>query len=270
MFLLAGGLPRSVEAAGPSRALPEVTAELYVDDPVSLKPVECGQCHIIHYSNLKDAGGRHRFACQECHEQFHRYSPLLNNYAELMPQCGTCHGEPHGSKQTACADCHRNPHAPQRAPAIEQLSAICADCHAGPAEKLTAFPSAHTEQGCDACHHDTHGYIPDCLECHEGHYQGQTLEECAACHQDVHKPVQIALGGDTDVQTCAACHETVHAQWAGTLSKHGSVNCGQCHTSHGFIPNCQDCHSLPHDPKQLKIFPNCLDCHLDVHDLPVK
>jgi hypothetical protein len=158
--LLAGGIPRPAEAADPARELPEVTVELYASDPVPLDPIECGQCHIKHYSNLKNAGGQHRFACQECHQLFHSYNPLKNNYAELMPRCGSCHGQPHGPKQISCADCHKDPHAPQRAPAVEQMVAICADCHAEPAEKLTAFPSAHTEQGCDACHHDQHGYIP--------------------------------------------------------------------------------------------------------------
>jgi len=271
LSLLAGVSPRLADAADATRALPEVTVELYAEEPVPMTPAECGQCHIPHYAGLKENGGRHRFACQECHTLFHRYNPLLNNYAELMPQCSTCHGDPHGAKQTACADCHKNPHAPQRAPALEQLTTICADCHAPEADKLAQAPSAHTEQGCDSCHHDTHGYIPNCFECHEGHTADQPIEACASCHQDVHQPLQIAFAGEnTDLQTCSACHDAVYSKWQGTPSKHGQVSCAACHTKHAYIPDCQECHASPHDPQQLKVFPNCLDCHIDVHNLPVK
>ena len=270
MILPAVVSPRPAEAADAVRELPEVAAELYAADPEPFTPVECGRCHVNQYSNLKNAGGLHRFSCQECHELFHMYNPLKNNYAELMPRCASCHGEPHGPKQTACADCHQDPHAPQRAPALAKLSPICADCHAAPAGTLAAFPSAHTELGCDSCHHDQHGYVPTCFECHEGHKPSQSLDSCASCHQDVHKPLQIALSDDTDAVTCAACHDAVYGKWAATPSKHGAVNCGQCHTSHGYLPNCRDCHASPHDPQQLRVFPDCLTCHLDVHDLPVK
>jgi hypothetical protein len=270
-FLPTGEFPRSAEAAASAvRTLPEVDETLYINDPVPLTPVECGQCHINHFSRLKENGGRHRFACQECHELFHMYNPLKDNYAELMPRCNTCHGQPHGEKQTNCLGCHVDPHAPQRAPAVEKLANICADCHAAPAKTLADFPSAHTEQGCDTCHHETHGYIPNCFECHEGHYDAQPIDACATCHQDVHKPLQIQLSRDSDTETCAVCHEDVYSKWKGTPSKHGSVNCSQCHTRHAYIPDCQVCHASPHDPQQLKIFPNCLTCHIDVHDLPVK
>jgi len=268
-LLSIGDYSRSAVAAEPSRALPEVAEELYVEEPVPMSPVECGRCH-THYSSLKQDGGRHRFACQECHEQFHNYNPLKNNYAELMPKCGSCHGEPHGPLQTACAECHADPHAPQRAPAIEQLEAICADCHGGPADKMVKFPSAHAEQDCATCHHDQHGYIPTCFECHDGHHPTQELATCANCHQNVHMPLEIPLHAESDARTCADCHGQVHAKWTNTPSKHGEVGCGTCHESHGAIPACQECHPAPHSPQQLKMFPNCLDCHMDVHDLPVK
>ena len=271
VLLAVGGVSlRPAEAAEPSQSLPEVAEELYADEPEPMTPIECGRCHIQPYDSLKTAGGRHRFACQECHEQFHRYNPLKGNYAELMPQCGSCHGAPHGPLQTACASCHTDPHAPQRAPAVEQLAAVCTDCHGGPADKMVKAPSAHAELGCASCHHDTHGYIPTCFECHEGHYPSQPSETCADCHRDVHMPLQIPLGPAADAPTCAACHDKVYEKWTATPSKHGEVSCGTCHASHGTVPACQECHPAPHSPQQLKMFPNCLDCHMDVHDLPVK
>lgn len=270
MLLLTGWTTWSGEAVAAVREMPEVAAELYTADPEPLAPVDCGQCHMQHYSNLKNEGGLHRFACQECHQQFHMYSPLKDNYAELMPRCGSCHDQPHGPEQSDCAQCHEDPHAAQRAPGMAKLTAVCADCHGAAADKLRNFPSGHTEQGCSTCHHDQHGYIPDCFECHDGHTPSQGAEACAACHQDVHKPLEIALQENSDTMTCAVCHGAVYDKWAGTPSQHGAINCALCHTSHGDIPRCLDCHAAPHNPQQLKAFPNCLDCHLDVHDLPVK
>lgn len=260
--------PGFVSAA--KRQLPQVDAALYEVTPTPLQPADCGQCHVGQFANLKDSGGKHRFSCQECHEVFHAYSPRKNNYDELMPLCASCHGEQHGPKQTDCLGCHQNPHAPLRVPAMERLGASCADCHAGPKQELTQFPSMHTEQDCQSCHHEKHGYIPNCLECHEGHYESQSLKDCKSCHQRVHAPLKIKLPANSALQTCSACHDEVYGKWQNTPSKHGQVSCVRCHEAHGSIPDCIDCHGEPHNKKQLEMFPNCLTCHIDVHDLPVK
>ena len=260
--------PGFVSAA--KRQLPQVDAALYEVTPNPLQPADCGQCHVGQFANLKDSGGKHRFSCQECHEVFHAYSPRKNNYDELMPLCASCHGEQHGPKQTDCLGCHQNPHAPLRVPAMERLGASCADCHAGPKQELTQFPSMHTEQDCQSCHHEKHGYIPNCLECHEGHYESQSLKDCKSCHQRVHAPLKIKLPANSALQTCSACHDEVYGKWQNTPSKHGQVSCVRCHEAHGSIPDCIDCHGEPHNKKQLEMFPNCLTCHIDVHDLPVK
>lgn len=243
---------------------------LYTADPEPLLPVECGQCHTKHYYDLKNDGGNHRFACQDCHEIIHAYNPRKNNYDEIMPKCNQCHDQPHGTKIVDCLTCHSNPHTPKQIPANELLADICSECHSGPAKQLKENPSAHTEQGCQSCHYERHGYIPSCFDCHEGHIEDQAVETCANCHQEVHMPLQIKLAVDSDVKTCGACHETVYAKWENTPSKHGDVSCGMCHEQHGQIPECSQCHVEPHDRRQLEMFPNCLTCHLDVHDLPVK
>lgn len=260
--------PGFVSAA--QRDLPEVDASLYAATPVPLKPAECGQCHATQFGDLKKSGGKHRFACQECHEVFHAYNPRKDNYDDIMPVCGTCHGQPHGAMQVDCQNCHQNPHSPLQVPAMDRLGSACADCHTGPADELKKFPSAHTEQGCQSCHYEKHGYIPNCFECHDGHFENQPLTECATCHSRVHAPLQIGFAGTADVNTCSGCHEDVFAKWQGTPSKHGQVSCVMCHQEHGQIPDCRECHAEPHNKKQLEMFPNCLTCHIDVHDLPVK
>ena len=62
------------------RKQPQVDATLYAVTPPPLQPAECGQCHTQQFGNLKVSGGKHRFACQECHDAFHSYSPRKDNY----------------------------------------------------------------------------------------------------------------------------------------------------------------------------------------------
>lgn len=260
--------PGLVFAAKPD--LPRVDESLYSVAVVPLQPAECGQCHVAQFSSLKSSGGRHRFACQECHEVFHAYNPRKNNYDDLMPVCGSCHEPPHGAKNIDCISCHRNPHSPRQVPAMERLALACADCHARQVKELKQYPSSHTEQDCQSCHHEKHGYKPDCFECHDGHYSEQPAQDCMTCHERVHAPLQIKFPHDAKVATCSQCHGNVYNKWQETQSKHGEVICIICHQEHGKIPNCRDCHGEPHNRQRSEMFPNCLTCHIDVHDLPVK
>lgn len=251
--------------------LPALDTALYEVNPQPLQMAQCGQCHPSHFGSLKESGGLHRFDCRECHEVFHAYNPLKKNYADIMPKCATCHDNRHGSKHVDCLNCHDNPHAPRRVPMTHMLAGICADCHSNQAEQLIAQPSKHTQQPCDSCHHNRHGYIPSCAECHEPHFAAQTMTTCSQCH-DVHQPLNIGLSKTVEVKTCDACHSDIYTKWSGTKSKHGAVSCALCHTRHGLIPECTSCHTPPesHAAKLLEMFPKCLTCHLDVHDLPVK
>ncbi len=258
------------DASAVERKLPQVDTSLYAEMPIPLQPAECGQCHGGQFLGLRDSGGKHRFACQECHQVFHAYNPRKNNYDELMPLCSTCHGQQHGAKKIDCLNCHQNPHTPLQIPAMDRLAKACADCHTAPAKELKKFPSAHTEQGCQTCHHDKHGYIPDCAECHDGHYDDQPVQDCMSCHTRVHAPLQIGFPRDANVKTCSGCHDNVYGKWQRTPSKHGQVSCVTCHQAHGKIPDCTECHGVPHNKKQMELFPKCLTCHIDVHDLPIK
>jgi len=247
---------------------PAVKGDMYSADPIPLTPVQCGQCHPAIYQDIKKNGEKHRFDCQDCHEQLHAYNPIRKNWAEIIPQCANCHDLPHGEVFTACLDCHSNPHTPLIIPSTN-IADACGTCHTAPMAELTKFPSLHTEQGCDACH-TSHGLIPSCMECHETHIPDQTLASCKACHP-VHKPLEIVYDASpSSSTTCGSCHEDVYGEWSGTASKHGGVSCAACHSKHGLVPDCQKCHEAPHDAKLLKKFPICLDCHINVHDLPVK
>ncbi len=250
---------------------PTTGAALYEMEVTPLTPADCARCHTTQFQALKTSDSKHRFECQGCHEVFHAYNPTKNNWKQIMPQCSNCHQLPHGQKFTDCGSCHQNPHSPLNIPYSggALVTKHCADCHGSPASQVKQFPSAHTEVGCTNCHHDKHGYVPSCFECHAPHYPEQPLEACTECHP-VHKPLQIAFTATTGARTCDGCHSTVYSQWKNTPSKHGQVNCTVCHTEHGLIPQCNTCHGKPHSDNLLGKFPNCLTCHLNPHDLPVK
>ncbi len=244
--------------------------ELYEVTPEPLQVAQCGQCHSAQFNNLKEDGRKHRFECQQCHQVFHAYNPRKNNYEEIMPKCGTCHLEPpHGENFTDCLSCHVNPHTPRRVPLNDRLTPNCGQCHPSQSGQLQQFPSKHTELGCPTCHSERHGRIPTCFECHEPHLQGQTFADCVSCHP-VHKPLEIVFTPDSSSETCSACHPEVYSQWKSTKAKHRWVNCTECHTKHGLIPQCTQCHVAPHDEGILAKFTSCLDCHINPHDLPVK
>jgi hypothetical protein len=243
--------------------------DLYAVDPTPMTVVECGRCHVVHFQALKGNGGKHRFDCRECHQVFHAYNPRRDNYAAIMPQCGTCHELPHGSKLVECLSCHDNPHTPRLLQEFKLLTNYCGECHHGPAEELAKFPSDHTKQSCAACHSQQHGRIPACAECHQPHYAGQAADTCQACHP-VHKQLQIGFTATTEPKNCSTCHSEAYSHWTATKSKHGQVNCTVCHTRHAMIPECSDCHQNPHNPNMLARFKSCLDCHFDPHNPPVK
>ncbi len=264
--------PPKVEAAPAPEPAPVVKAPAnpYEAKLVPLTVSQCGQCHTSYFNAIKEKGGRHQFDCQDCHQQFHAYNPNRNNWAQIMPQCSSCHTLPHGPKQTECLACHSNPHTPLNLVLSDRLTKNCADCHASPAAQVKEFPSKHTLVECSSCHHTNHGYIPSCFECHQGHYKDEPVDTCQTCHP-VHKPLQIVFKGDVELKNCSGCHSAVFAVWAGSMSKHAKVSCVSCHTQHGLIPSCSNCHGdAPHNASLHAKFPNCLTCHLDPHDPPVK
>lgn len=244
------------------------TPEQYVSEPQQLTVSQCGQCHTSPFKSLKDDGGRHRFSCQSCHNQFHAYSPRKGNWDAIMPKCSSCHEAPHGPKITDCSGCHSNPHAPKKVTATAQLATFCFDCHASVREQLVKFPSKHSKVACMTCH-TSHGFKPSCFTCHKPHVVGQTMTDCLTCHK-VHQPLQIAFAKDMPSSACGTCHAPILSKLSKSTSKHHALTCVTCHKDkHRYVPQCSDCHGKPHNKAFHEKFPRCLSCHIDVHDLPV-
>lgn len=253
------------------RGLPQQNTDLYSGEPQPLTLEQCGQCHPVHFRDIKQSGGKHQFDCRECHTVFHVYNPRKENYTDIMPDCQKCHDLIHGKKHSHCLSCHSNPHAASESPPLTGVVDACADCHSDQIDELTGQPSRHTELSCDNCHHTEHGTIPSCSECHQPHFSGQSFARCSRCHSP-HQPLSTAFPSDVDLKNCSGCHTDIFTKWSQTASRHGRVSCSECHSAHMKIPDCQDCHGIPpaHSKTMLDKFPRCLDCHLDVHDLPTK
>ena len=259
------------EQAAQAPAPAAQTSSLYSGEVTPMLPAECGRCHSSIYNLIKNEGGRHQIECVKCHTKYHAYSPVKQNWEQIMPKCQECHGLFHGQKFPVCAQCHAEPHAPKKQiTASAELAKACGDCHAAVSTELQQNPSKHTLVACGSCHHDKHGFIPSCMECHKPHTSDQTVKDCLACHP-VHKPLLISYGEMVKNELCGACHTPVFQKITSSVSKHGQVACVKCHHSkHKYVPQCQECHGQPHGEVVLKKFPNCLQCHIDVHDLPAK
>ncbi|NWF75660.1 MAG: cytochrome C [Nitrospirae bacterium] len=274
--------PVAPEAAQPQLAPQQQEATAQPEpakaEPVSpyameIKPLstsECGRCHYSVFSQIKNEGGKHQLDCTQCHEKFHAYNPIKQNWKEIMPKCEGCHGLIHGEKFAACAQCHSNPHAPKTQMAMSaEFTKTCGDCHAQVGQELQKNISKHTKVACAVCHHSKHGLIPSCMQCHKPHTPEQVDKDCLSCHP-AHSPLIIAYPQTTPNNVCGACHAPVYKKLEGSASKHRQVACAQCHSKHRYIPKCEECHGKPHGEVVLKKFPNCLQCHVDVHDLPSK
>jgi predicted CXXCH cytochrome family protein len=227
-----------------------------------LTAADCVKCHDQQTAEIEANGAAHKteIDCQACHEG-HR-PQVANN----IPECSNCHAGTSHYQVPDCMGCH-NPHQPLDVKLEGELKAVCATCHAGPGEQMTASPSMHAEMACNFCHADTHGYIPQCVDCHSPHSETMVQADCATCHQ-AHKPLELAYSPDTGSPLCASCHDTAFNQLAASKSKHNQVPCVTCHTDqHKMVPQCSDCHGLPHAQSMHDKFPKCGDCHNTAHDL---
>ncbi len=227
---------------------------------------DCVKCHpkIVHEN--QEAGGKHKTAvgCLDCHEGGH---PPLVPGEQIIPECSKCHqGEAHFELK-GCLRCHQNPHQPLNIVfSGENNMAACNTCHPEQVEEIKSNPSAHSEVDCTFCH-TKHGYIPDCLKCHEPHREGQQFKDCVSCHK-VHQPLNVAYGDNIPNADCGACHGDLKEELESGSTKHSKLKCVYCHKAkHGVRPACQDCHGVPHPAPMMERFKKCTDCHNDAHDL---
>ncbi|PLX79227.1 MAG: cytochrome C [Desulfuromonas sp.] len=257
MFKASYSLPALVAilfliAASP--ALAEPSAALSIQD--------CVKCHDQQPAEIEAAGAAHKEAinCLECHTA-HR--PRVENN---IPECGMCHdGEKH-FELSGCLNCH-NPHSPLDVTLEGELKQECLTCHTSQNEQMVASPSYHAEASCNFCHADKHGVIPQCVDCHESHSEQITQNDCQTCHA-AHKPLELAYADTTPSVQCGACHDGVLSMLQASKAKHSAVGCVECHADkHKTIPQCSDCHGLPHPEGMHAKFPKCGECHNIAHDL---
>jgi len=261
-------------AAAPAQAEPRVVA-LYDAGVLPLKTEQCGQCHFPVYDAIRNEGGKHKIDCVRCHEKYHAYSPRKQNFAEIMPKCGTCHpgtdgGDFHGVEESLkdCLKCHEDPHRPLIM-VMDDLSPECANCHKPVSTELAMNPSAHSSAvDCDDCHADRHGSIPQCADCHESHSPEAQMgaAECMTCHP-VHKPTAVTYSEDVSNAICAGCHADAQHKLSTNVTKHTSVPCAECHTEHKGIAPCSKCHGQPHSKTLMQDTSKCGDCHGAAHAL---
>jgi len=253
-------------AGGTTHAAETTAAAIYQQEVRPLTTLECARCHLSVFADIRDQGGKHQLNCDYCHETFHTLRPG-KAWEEVVPQCVTCHSKIHGSSFTDCLSCHSDAHAPLHSLVnMDVLGPQCGQCHSAQGSEVQQFPSAHTELACSDCHHDQHGYLPGCLECHpEPHTSYVDNSACMGCHP-VHSPLEIAYGDSIVNETCGACHEGVQKKLNKGTKKHAALFCVYCHSDrHRYVPECRKCHAQPHQEKLLEKFGGCADCHGDAH-----
>ncbi|MBU1001573.1 MAG: cytochrome C [Proteobacteria bacterium] len=270
----AGGGPAELMSVVPPQHEQSRIA-LYNTGVAPLKTEQCGQCHFPVYDAIREDGGKHQLDCVKCHETYHVYSPRKQNYLEIMPKCDTCHvgtdgGAFHGADESLkdCLNCHADAHRPLLMD-MDKLSPDCGTCHKSVAGELKMNPSAHSSDvGCDDCHADNHGKIPECADCHESHSPGVEMAsaDCMSCHP-VHKPTVVSYADETSSAICAGCHADVQHDLNKVVTKHTNVPCSGCHLDHKSIEPCSKCHGEPHSKTMMHDTAKCGDCHGTAHEL---
>ena len=259
-------------AAEPEVAPSEETAEAPVEagdlQLLPLTDADCVKCHYTIVADVDAHGQAHKeLSCMECHEE---HPPAGTN---AIPKCSRCHDADDDAHFAVnqCGACH-NPHHPLLVDftAADDARSACASCHQDKLDEMTANPSAHSEQDCNACHSQhglEQGQYQTCLDCHEGHSPEMTLENCLECHKP-HSPLNIIFGDTVAVELCAGCHQDEATALAALQTKHSEMACVECHGGkHKNITPCVDCHDQPHDQYMHTKFPECITCHRDPHNL---
>jgi predicted CXXCH cytochrome family protein len=148
----------------------------------------------------------------------------------------------------------------------------CAQCHVPVYEALKDEGGAH-QMGCRDCHDTFHNFsrslsweerVPACTSCHgTPHGEHEPMQDCLECHANAHAPV--ASIETADIQPyCNQCHAS-QAEEISNPSAHADMGCSGCHYGdHGYVPDCTECHSEPHNPFESNTA--CTSCH-PVHDV---
>lgn len=148
----------------------------------------CATCHPGPKKDLVAFPSKHSLLqCSRCHTAH-----------GFKPSCSACH-KPHykGQEFSSCTGCH-SVHKPKKVTyKSNEPAATCGSCHTKIYAKWQATPSKHAKVLCAQCHHDKHGYIPQCVECHkQPHPPGILVRypRCLDCHLDVHELPGMGTG----------------------------------------------------------------------------
>ena len=238
-----------VSAQTPAKAAPTLSND------------DCVKCHAGPPAAIAADGGKHKdVGCQDCHAG-HRPASKNN-----IPECSQCHmGKPHFELK-GCLGCHKNPHTPLKISFGSNVTEPCLTCHTQQIAQLRENKSKHTALGCSTCH-SVHRKIPECLQCHKPHAADMVNADCKGCHKP-HMPKVVTYAADIPSKNCGACHKKVLDLLASSSAKHKTFTCAFCHQAkHKMIPQCTDCHGVPHPAGMMAKFTKCGDCHKIAHDL---
>ena len=157
-----------------------------------------------------------------------------------------------------CTDCH-NTHDHKSNISSSRLEQFCSQCHPQQFEEFSSHPGRHADLKCVYCH-KVHRHIESCINCHPPHSTGLVYEDCLNCHpahipQETH---EIEYPATVPNEQCAMCHKEANTSLAQGNTRHSSLKCAYCHTTHKQIPECVDCHA-PHT--QSMTYDDCSGCH---------
>lgn len=224
---------------------------------------ECVKCHAFEVRMVGAGGGMHtELNCVDCHRE---HPPETE---ALTLGCVVCHDGQLHFTIGSCRGCHADPHRPLIS--LRDISrparTECLSCHTKVGEKMQQSPDSHAELFCTRCH-PRHKEVPSCLDCHSPHDQHQVADDCSGCHP-AHAPGTVVFKGYVNALFCRSCHKEQADALAETRTNHAGLSCLHCHNSfHANIPECRDCHGLPHARDLHSQFRNCLECHKDAHKL---
>lgn len=155
----------------------------------------------------------------------------------------------------------------------------CRKCHAAISQQVAAHGRGHRDAvSCRDCHKShrplVESNIPECSECH-GHRPHLQITDCSACHprkddcgscHQPHEPL-ASTTGEIALLHCRVCHSEAYELLQRSTSKHRELSCSYCHAKHRQVPDCSECHGLPHTEGTHDMFPQCMICHSLAHDL---
>ena len=141
----------------------------------------------------------------------------------------------------------------------------CGQCHPSVFQNIRENGGKH-QFDCQRCHSAFHVFnpkkgnyddiMPKCDTCHDQPH-GAQVTDCLSCHSNPHTPRKVAMTA-TLAKACGQCHPGPQEQLTNFPSKHSKLACNLCHTAHGLIPTCFNCHK-PHLAGQEVT--TCTKCH---------